>query len=131
MSYVIAIAVAFFAAFVAGLLALPEALGAHPWWSAKVLWTGGSVGVALGILTAWGVSSRSNYRGVALIGLVVATIAAFATARYGQTQFAASYAEDAFAGKLWFFGWHSTCAFTMATLTLVAWIIADKLRSRA
>jgi hypothetical protein len=39
-----------------------------------------------------------------LLGLLVLGLA-IAAATYGKAQFAASFAEDSFAGRLWYFGW--------------------------
>jgi len=36
-------------------------------------------------------------------------------------RFAASYAENAFAGQMWFFGWHAVCIFAMATIVTTAY----------
>lgn len=96
-----------------GLIALDIArpLGAHPWWSQKTLMIGAPMGVIAGALLGYLIGpARALFLALGLLVL------AFATAKYGQTQFAASYAEDALAGKLWYFGWIGTGATLAATL---------------
>ncbi|WP_299419003.1 hypothetical protein [uncultured Shimia sp.] len=103
------------AALVMGeLIALDIArpLGAHPWWSQKTLLIGAPIGLILATLTSL------KLRPLPLtITFVITTALAIACAKYGQTQFAASYAEDQLAGKLWYFGWIATGATLAATLT--------------
>lgn len=98
----------------AALIALDIArpLGTHPWWSQKTLLIGTPIGLILATL------ARLKLRPLPLaVTLAIATALAFATAKYGQTQFAASYAEDQLAGKLWYFGWIATGATLAASLT--------------
>ncbi|WP_461406157.1 hypothetical protein [Falsiruegeria mediterranea] len=97
---------------VATALDLPKMLGAHPWWSVKVIWIGLTIG--LGIF-AIGAALKLSGR-VTSVGFTVLTIASYAVATLGKTRFAASYAEDAIAGQMWYFGWIATCAFTAAAL---------------
>ncbi|GAA6179610.1 hypothetical protein NBRC116594_10480 [Shimia sp. NS0008-38b] len=102
------------ALLMAALIALDIArpLGAHPWWSQKTLLIGAPIGLTLATLAGL------KLRPLPLtITCAVATILAFATAKYGGTQFAASYAEDQFAGHLWHFGWVATGASLAATFT--------------
>jgi len=96
------------ALLMAALIALDIArpLGAHPWWSQKTLLIGAPLGLILATLA-----------GLNLRPLPLAVTFAIATTKYGQTQFAASYAEDQLAGKLWYVGWIATGATLTATLT--------------
>lgn len=97
----------------AALIALDIArpLGAHPWWSQKTLLIGTPIGLTLATF------ADLKLRPLPLtITFAIATALTFATAKYGQTQFAASYSEDQFAGKLWYFGWIATGAALAATL---------------
>ncbi|WP_299350938.1 hypothetical protein [uncultured Shimia sp.] len=80
-------------------------LGAHPWWSQKSLLIGTPIGL---ILAALAIRTSRPLSG--LFGFVLATAVALTFAKYGQTQFAASYAEDALAGRMWYFGWIATGA---------------------
>lgn len=90
-------------------------LGAHPWWSQQTLLIGTPLGVI--IATAAGLTGRH----MIFVGLFIfATIAAYATATFGKTNFAASYAEDVLAGKLWYFGWIGFGAALAALFTAVA-----------
>ncbi len=92
-----------------------QSLGAHPWWALTVALIGAPIGLVFGVLLAR----------LALVPSVVLALVALAlaygVAYYGKTQFAASYAEDAFAGKLWYFGWIGTAA-GMSALILAALI---------
>lgn len=101
---------------VAHLMALPKTFGAHPWWATQALWVGFAIGVALALLAARFLSAQSRVALVFFVGFILA----FGAAKYGQTQFAASYAEDALAGKIWFFGWHATAAMGAATVASLA-----------
>mgnify|MGYP000265312519 CR=1 FL=1 len=78
-------------------LGLTKTLGAHIWWDVKTIVIGAPFGVALAFLPL--------PRALRLFGCLAIALLAFGAAKYGQTQFAASYAEDALAGKLWYFGW--------------------------
>lgn len=92
-------------------------LGAHPWWAATVLWIGTGLGLALaGLAVYLGVSYSTR-----LIAASLLTAAAYATASFGKNRFAASFAEDTFAGQMWYFGWIATCAFAAATLASLLW----------
>ncbi len=91
---------------------LTRVLGAHPWWSEKVVWVGLPAGIALAA-TAWLLAPA---RGPRLITLFALTLLAFGLAQYGQARFAASVAEDALAGQAWYFGWIATCALATATV---------------
>jgi len=79
-------------------LGLTEALGAHPFWSFKVALIGAPVGCVLGLVLPVG---RKLRLGAALVVLIVAAAAAY----WGKIGFVTSYAEDALAGKFWYFGW--------------------------
>ncbi len=112
---------ALFAALLMGaLIALDIArpLGAHPWWSQKTLLIGTPIGLVLATVASL------KLRPILLtITFAHTTALAIATAKYGQSQFAASYAEDQLAGKLWYFGWIATgatlsAAFSALTKTL-------------
>ena len=87
----------------AAYLGLTQALGAHPWWAVKVAVYGA---LAASVVTI--ALGRPGSMWLCWAGLLV-LVGAFVTARYGGAAFAASYAEDAFAGQLWFFGWIATC----------------------
>ena len=80
------------AALMAVLIVLDIArpLGAHPWWSQKTLLIGTPIGIILATL-ATPLSTAAKR----MIVFALLTVAALFTAKYGQTQFAASYAEVA------------------------------------
>ena len=100
-------------------LDLPKALGAHPWWSGEVLLYGGVPGVILAMVVLW-LSKRMFWPAAAF---TVLTGMAWGIATIGQMRFAASYAEDALAGRAWFFGWIAAALFAAAALTALgrAW----------
>ena len=91
------------AVFFIGLAAngLTERLGAHPFWSFKVGYIGVGVGLVLYLLQAlvrlrW--STKAALYVVFVWGAVAVTV-------IGKGRFAASYAEDFIAGRMWFLGW--------------------------
>lgn len=94
-----------------------QTLGAHPWWADKVIWFGLGLGLLLAAIL-WGLKLSTPLR---LTGLTVLGLAALGVAFSGKSRFAASYAEDAFAGQMWYFGWMATCTFALAILATVLW----------
>ena len=100
-------------AVVAAYFDLPKALGAHPWWSRQVV----MVGAGVGLIVVFG-ASLLHHKWVLLWGAVITLVASAAAATYGKAQFAASYAEDAFAGQLWFFGWIGICFGAVTSISL-------------
>ena len=105
------------AILMAALIALDPAkpLGAHPWWSQRTLLLGAPLGLIVAMLA--GIKLRPQ---PLIITFAIATALAFATATFGHTRFAASYAEDQVAGQLWYFGWIATGACLAAALTAAA-----------
>lgn len=102
--------------WIAALGGLPEMLGAHPWWAVRA----GVVGSLIGAATAVGL----GLAGLAGTWLTWASgsslVAALGAAIFGKRAFVASMAEDALAGRFWFFGWYTVCAclFVFAFLLL-------------
>lgn len=76
-------------------------LGAHPWWSQMTILAGGSTGLVFAYIL-----SLFSPRWVKLLLFAVLAIGGFLAARWGGLEFAASYAENALAGKFWYFGWY-------------------------
>ena len=91
-----------------------QTLGAHPFWADKTILLGTPIGLILGYY-----SVRLPYAR-AIVGLVGLTVVTFAIAHTGKTRFAASFAEDAFAGTMWFFGWHAVVICAIAALFVAA-----------
>jgi hypothetical protein len=106
MHIILATALTAILAVIAASTGIATQLGAHPWWAGQVVMVGAPIGIVLG-LALWGL--RLN-RVLRLSLAVIALAAAFGVAKYGQTGFANSYAEDQLAGKLWFMGWIATSA---------------------
>lgn len=102
--------------WIASIGGVPEMLGAHPWWAVRV----GVVGSLIGAATAVGL----GLSGLAGTWLTWASgsglVAAIGAAILGKRAFVASMAEDALAGRFWFFGWYTVCAclFVFAFLLL-------------
>ena len=92
------------------------ALGAHPWWALKLGWLGAGIGVVIWLgLRLAGLGRRAT---VGLAALVLAA-AAVVTA-VGKARFAASFAEDALAGRMWFFGWIGIMAAAFVLIAALA-----------
>lgn len=88
-------------------------LGAHIFWDVKVAYIGAPIGVILA--TGLAFTPIAKFKRVILFGIL--TVLAFFAARYGQTQFAASFGDDQQAGVFWYFGWVATCVGITALLT--------------
>lgn len=93
---------------IAAYFSLPEYFGAHPIWAQTVVVIGAPIGIILGT-ALWAL--KLGQRSRVIIGFI-ALAGAFGIAYYGKTAFANSYAEDQFAGKLWYIGWIATSAAT-------------------
>ena len=80
--------------------------GAHPWWSQSSVLIGAVIGLGLALVT------RGRGFAIFAFALLLASLATW----FGKTQFAASFAEDVMAGRLWYFGWIAVGASATATL---------------
>lgn len=109
---IVPLAVLMTAAAAALALNLTQKLGAHPWWADKVIWLG--IPLGLGIYATLTLLRLPRFPEVAGLGLAI--LIAFGAATQGKARFAASFAEDAVAGQMWYFGWVATCAFSAAFL---------------
>ncbi len=98
----IVIAAAVAATLVAASLAgLPRILGAHPWWAQQTGIIGGVGGAVL-----WLAMRRAGLPfSMQVIVAALALMASAAVAHFGKQAFAASFAENALAGRFWYFGW--------------------------
>lgn len=90
-------------------------LGAHIFWTLKVAYIGAPIGALIAIGLAFTPISKIKR----MIIFAIITIISFGAARYGQTQFAASFGDDQLAGVFWYFGWVMTCLGLTAILTSV------------
>ncbi|ARU88671.1 hypothetical protein [Pseudomonas sp. M30-35] len=93
----------------------PAALGAHPRWGMKIAY----LAIASGLVMLFLATLASRRWQFQLITFSTLLIISIAITTYGKTQFAASYAEDDFAGKLWFFGWVGALAASFSIITAV------------
>ncbi|AML51373.1 hypothetical protein [Falsihalocynthiibacter arcticus] len=89
-------------------LHLPEAFGAHPYWSGKVLFIGGVIGIlGASVFAVFG----SHIRMVIPLFLFDTVLVFGAISAYmGKMKFAESYVENALAGQFWFLGWIAIAA---------------------
>jgi len=101
------------ALFVAHLLGFWIQLGAHPFWSQSATLFGLVIGVVLIVLT-WG---RPSWGVVVL--LVALTILAFQTSTIGKAEFAESFAENQFAGRIWYYGFIGFIAALFASFSVL------------
>ena len=83
-------------------LGVSRGLGAHPFWAFQTAIVGAPVGCVLGL------ALMRTRRGI-LAGAALLAVSGV-TAWMGKARFTASYAEDALAGKLWYFGWIGVAA---------------------
>ncbi|WP_166416505.1 hypothetical protein [Cochlodiniinecator piscidefendens] len=116
MKFILPLIVTVTAAAIAYGVDLPKMFGAHPWWSQKAV----LIGAPIGIVLAAGASLLNLSHITRSIAFILLFAAAFGIAKYGQTQFAASYAEDALAGKLWYFGWMGTAIMASASVFAIS-----------
>lgn len=90
------------ATLIAGvLLGATEALGAHPAWAVQT----GAVGAAGGAAAFVGLRLAGLRPGAVMLLGGLALVASALAVHFGKTAFAASYAENALAGRVWYLGW--------------------------
>lgn len=91
----------------------------HPWWSLSSTLHGIAGGTVPVLITLWGQRKYGWHRrwilGLWLLLFLVVSGAAY----WGKYQFGASYAEDVFAGRVWFFGFKAMTLTLFAALVLV------------
>ncbi len=100
----------------ATLAGAAQALGAHPWWAVQT----GLIGAGGG-LVLYAVLRFTGLRAVP-IGLVAALTLTLSSlsAVWGKQAFSASFAEDALAGRMWYFGWFGIAGSATIVLTVFA-----------
>jgi hypothetical protein len=104
----IAILSAVVMAVIAYMFDVPTSAGAHPIWADQVLLSGVVAGTLLAVVT---IRLPGKWR---MFGFSILAIGSYLVAEAGKARFAASYAEDAVGGQMWYFGWHAVCAFMVA-----------------
>ena len=111
-------------------LGIANTLGAHPFWAPKVTYIGIALGIAITILTLI-VSNRigRNSMWVPAGFFVITIVVAAVTLLYGKAEFAASYAENAFAGRVWYIGFMALIAGAFVTVAAL-WQTLTELRNR-
>lgn len=110
LSNLLAFAIAAALVVFAGNLGLWLELGAHPFWAEQVGWLGVLPAAAFWVLT-FRLGTKGLWLAVPALGI------AAASAYFGKAEFAASYAENALAGRFWYFGW-------IAVTAAVIWVLA-------
>lgn len=98
------------------------ALGAHPWWAMKA----GYLGTAIGVLVWLGLRAAGLRGRVRLALAATALLVAAVATGVGKARFAASFAEDALAGRFWFFGWIAVMAAGFAVIATLAGAILGR-----
>ncbi len=115
MHWIVFLALPLIAALAAQYTSVTQTLGAHPFWADKVIW----IGLPLGIAMAWFAAFlRFGQLATTVLCLLLAGTS-FMLAHAAKEAFAASYAESAFAGRFWYFGWIATCAFVASALATI------------
>lgn len=99
----------------AGWLGVTRALGAHPFWAEQVVWIGIAIGAALFLLSRFW--HRHRWLKLALTGVLLGV--SYMIADLGKARFAASFAEDFTAGRMWYFGWMAVVAFAFVLLAVL------------
>ena len=92
---------------------LSRSLGAHPFWSVSIAW----IGVPIGLILAFMTRQRRWLGRMGLFALLLA--GAGISAHLGRLRFAASFAEDKFAGQAWYFGWIAVAIFSAALISAI------------
>lgn len=115
MKYAFAIALPLAVFVILHLAGVPVRLGAHPWWAGQVLIVGGVAGTGLAMVL------RRHPRPVLIIAILVGLMS-WVLADLGKARFAASYAEDIWAGRAWYFGWIFACIGGATSLALVPFV---------
>jgi hypothetical protein len=94
-------------------------LGAHPFWAKKTAYIGIGIGVIVSLLTLI-TAKKANVTSIWLpIAFVVLTgVIAAITLLYGKAEFAASYAENGFAGRVWYIGFVALIAGLYSTFVV-------------
>lgn len=117
MKYARALLAPVLAAVLVAVIDLPASLGAHPFWSDTVILIGLPIGLILAAVLAQ--TRLTRWQSTAIVALFAG--AAYLAATVGKARFAASYAEDGFAGQMWYFGWIATCALLAALIAALLW----------
>jgi len=86
-------------------LGVVTAAGAHPFWATNVAYIGIVIGIICSICASILMNRVSGISAWVLLFLIATSIAiGIITLFYGKAEFAASYAENALAGSVWYIG---------------------------
>ena len=97
--------------------------GAHPFWSLKGSLIGLAIGLVAFLIAAAFAPRHPSKLTIVALGFVGSLIVAAIVALNGKADFVASYAESAFAGRLWFYGYIAAAAAFAASLATLALMI--------
>lgn len=103
------------ALWIAALAGLPQWLGAHPWWAVRT----GIVGSAIGAAVYLALRMNRRTDGHILTAAAIGLVASILCAGIGKMVFVGSLAENALAGRFWFFGWFAIFACLCILLTFL------------
>ncbi|MGB7287251.1 MAG: hypothetical protein WBC71_10000 [Salaquimonas sp.] len=119
--------------FAASILFLIEYFGfwtgilTHPFWSSMVNWFGMGIGFVVALILLLISGGRSKTLGIFSLVLILFALGAYFTTVHFKEVFAASYAENVLAGKMWYFGFMAFVASLFALLALIpAYLFADE-----
>jgi hypothetical protein len=79
-------------------------LGAHPFWSASATYLGLGLGALIATVSHLILSRHPRWRKLHLGIFVSLTIIGITASTYGKIDFVASFADDRFAGRVWYYG---------------------------
>jgi hypothetical protein len=123
--YLVGSAIAAILVIVAAHLGVSERLGAHPYWAVRIAYLGVAAGTFVAaIASIW--PARPARPAIRLTIAIVLLLAAAGVAVTGKARFAASFAEDVVAGRMWFFGWIGVAAMLFTVLFLVVRMIGGR-----
>ena len=98
-----------------GMSGTATALGANPLWATQVTFTGALAGTVLALVGR--LALRRRFR--AGSGFAVLAMASYGVASLGKASFLASYAENATAGQMWFYGWIGAATLATAAIAMM------------
>lgn len=98
-------------------------LVAHPFWSAKAVYIGIAGGVVLSLVISLIAAKRGISQWLVVANVVVLMGLVGAITWYGKAEFVASYAENSFAGRVWFIGFMGFIATVFAALVELSRLI--------
>lgn len=103
-------------------------LGGHPYWSASATYLGLGIGAAIATLSHMLLTKRPRWDKLHLAVFVGLAIIGITASTCGKIDFVASYAEDHFAGRIWYYGFILFIAGIPGSFTMAARLLRGSLR---